>query len=162
MSYYIKAEALPCGASTRVLGPGALLLPPPPRAVEQTVVARAWHLHVQGPRQPGLVEVALFVPFGLLFMSFSPARDRNSWDAGKNPGSARAHPPTIFQRLSMPSGNWGASGPKCSHAELETGFSSKRPQQNLPASFIHRHPHNFCQSLVPPIVFSWLGSFFTF
>lgn len=146
MSYYIKAEALPGGAPTRVLGLGALLLHPVPRAVVQTAMVRAWHLHVQGPRQPGLLEVALFPegpiwPFVLEFLTSQGQKQLGVQERTRV--LLELTPPAVFRRLSMPSGNWGASGPKCSHADVETGFSSKRPQQNLPASFIHATPSQF-------------------
>lgn len=48
-------------------------------------------------------------------------------------------PPAVVQRLDIVmSRDWRASGPKCSHPELELGFSSERPQSRI-SSIHHSH-----------------------
>lgn len=109
-------------------------------------MVRAWHLHVQGPQQPGLLEVALFPerPIWPLSTGSTWAWCPKLLSQGQEQVGAQERtgvlleltPPSVVQRLDIVmSRDWRASGPKCSHPELEIGFSSERPQ-----SRISQHP----------------------
>lgn len=152
---------MPSEAPAGILGQGGalthLLL-----VVEQTVMVRAWHLHVQGPQQPGLLEVALFperpiwpsvywIHTGLVSKAAEPG---TGWGAGKNRGSIGAHPTSYCPKT----GQCHVQGLESFWTKVFSPrtrnrlFLREASEQNLPASIIHMTPSKFLPNPCPTCI----------